>query len=259
MNRAIEYTKASFQIRFRYKANSILQIAGTIIVVLIQYYLWSSINMDSNVGVENIILYTILARIILSLYPDYTTIRFVADKILKGEIALYLIRPLKLYIIVFFNELGNLLYNLIFIFIPSIIITLILVDLPLSVISLENTLLFIVSFMLSYFLSFLLSYFIACLSIWIINIWGILEFYDALLLICGGTLIPLSIYPEIVQKILALLPFQSIFFTPLAIFTGNNSLVNNPLLVQVLWIILLIGINLVVTNVIKKRINFMGG
>lgn len=259
MKSGIEYVKAGFLVRFRYKANAVLQVAGTIIIVLIQYYLWSTIGNNTDIGIENILLYTILARIVLSLYPDYTTINFVAGKILKGEIVLYLVRPIKLPLIVFCNEIGNLLYNLVFIFFPSILITWLIVDLPINIISLENICHFIISFILSYIISFLLSYLIACLAIWIVNIWGILEFYDALLILCGGTLLPLSIYPEVIQKILIYLPFQSIFFTPLAILTGNDPLVSNPILIQFLWIVILIGINYILTQFIKKRINFMGG
>jgi len=259
MKNGIEYAKAGFLVRFRYKANSVLQVAGTIIIVLIQFYLWSAIGNNTDIGIENILMYTVIARIVLSLYPDYTTINFVAEKILKGEIVLYLVRPIKLPLIVFYNEMGNFLYNLVFIFFPSILITWLFIDLPTDIISLKNICYFIISFMLSYLISFLLSYFIACLAIWIVNIWGILELYDALLLLCGGTLLPLSIYPEIVQKVLIYLPFQSIFFTPLSILTGNDPLVSNPILVQFLWIVSFVGINYILTQFIKKRTSFMGG
>src|SRR5699024_9251625 len=98
--------------------------------------------------------------------------------------------------------MGNFLYNLVFIFFPSILITWLFIDLPTDIISLKNICYFIISFMLSYLISFLLSYFIACLSIWIVNIWRILDLYYVLLLLCVGTLLTLSIYREIVQKFL---------------------------------------------------------
>src|SRR5690625_5535382 len=102
MKNGIEYAKAGFLVRFRYKANSVLQVAGTIIIVLIQFYLWSAIGNNTDIGIENILMYTVIARIVLSLYPDYTTINFIAIILLNVEYYLYFVILINMTLFVFY-------------------------------------------------------------------------------------------------------------------------------------------------------------
>lgn len=254
------YIKGSFYSNLQYKSNTLLQIIGTMVIVFIQYYLWIAIGENTNIKhFRNILLYVVLSRIILSLYPDYNTINFVSNKILKGDIVYYLVRPIQLWRITFANEIGVLVYNILFILSPTVILTMLFLDVHFEVITLTDIIFFVLSFLCAYILSFLLSYAIAKLSIWLVDIWGILEFYHVLLLICGGTLIPLNVYPEIIQKILLFFPFQSMFYTPLSYLTGTPSIVTYPILVQLLWIGIFIIINIFIDYKVKNKSDYMGG
>ncbi|KAA2301109.1 hypothetical protein FY526_26700, partial [Clostridioides difficile] len=138
--------------------------------------------------------------------PDHGTVSFIADKILRGNIVIDLSKPVRLPVIVFFNEIGSLAFNFCFVVIPSIIFSMVFIKIPLNIISASQLLLFFISFVLAYILSFLMCYLIASLSIWIGNVWGVLEMYDALIMIFGGSLVPLSLYPGLLKTIAVYTP-----------------------------------------------------
>jgi ABC-2 type transport system permease protein len=45
--------------------------------------------------------------------------------------------------------------------------------------------------------------------------------------ICSGVLIPLTLFPEIIQKVFFFLPFQFITYVPIRVFIGSYELAGN--------------------------------
>ena len=110
---------------------------------------------------------------------------------------------------------------------------------------------------LGYFLYFLLSLILAALvqfflfeglslfSFWIENTYGIRFTMRVIMEVVGGAIIPLSFFPEILQKIFMLLPFPFLIYLPMRIYLGKIALdqVSLELFKECGWILALVLFN----------------
>lgn len=261
--RAYAYLLASFKVSLRYRANVWMQIIGVVLLIVIQFFLWKNIENKSSLlnGLEinSILFYVVLSRLLVFIIPGINTTNFISQKILKGTISIDLLRPIQIQLSAFFNELGKLLYSIIFIIFPSVIICYIFLDIPIVKVQSNILLMFIISLVFAYILAFQLSFMIGTFSIWFGNIWGVREFYEALLKLLGGSLIPISLYPNFLQTVAIYSPFQSIYFTPLSFISGMDGLINYPIAIQIIWILVFGSLNTVLLRYVLKKAVIQGG
>ena len=82
----------------------------------------------------------------------------------------------------------------------------------------------LISLLLSFTLSFLVNYTIGTMAFWLVKTDGIgravLVFKD----ICSGMFLPLTFFPDALQKLLFVLPFQFIGYVPARVFMGHYEL-----------------------------------
>jgi ABC-2 type transport system permease protein len=103
------------------------------------------------------------------------------------------------------------------------------------------------SLLLAALLQFLIFEALSLLAFWIENTYGIRFTMRVIMEVVGGAIIPLSFFPEIIQKIFLLLPFPFLIYLPMRIFLGKIPLAEIPLelLKEVAWIGALGLVNLV--------------
>jgi ABC-2 type transport system permease protein len=77
----------------------------------------------------------------------------------------------------------------------------------------------------------------------------------------GGELIPLSLFPPWLERLVEALPFAAIFSTPLSIYVGTIGPADyaRALGIQVLWIAVFAGIAAIVWRAGARRIVVQGG
>ncbi|MFJ7890446.1 ABC-2 family transporter protein [Lysinibacillus xylanilyticus] len=256
------YFFAAFRTRYYYRLNTVFQLIGVGVIILIQYFIWINIE-NGNPNVSNnieIILYVILTPILMRMLPSHSTVQFLATKIIDGRITTLLLKPIPLFLINMANELGTILYKIIFITLPTLLIGgIFLNELDLSIITFERILFFSFAYLNSFILAFLILQLISYLAIFTGNYWGIMEFYDALLIIFGGILIPIALYPDWLQEITSFLPFQAIISTPISYLTNSTLNTSTPIIIQIIWIIIFALINIIASKLISKNSLFFGG
>src|SRR5258706_3873304 len=94
------------------------------------------------------------------------------------------------------------------------------------------------------------------------SVWGIVTTKEILLSILSGALIPLQFFPIIFQKILLVLPFQAIFYTPLMMVTKPDQDIKSLLLslgIQLFWAITLFIATRLFYNQAVKVLRIGGG
>lgn len=264
ISRGVAYLLASFKVSLKYKVNVWMQIVGVVLLISIQFFLWKNIENNNNslldgLEINSILLYVILSRLLLFIIPGNSTTSFISQKILNGTISIDLLRPVQIQVSALFNELGKLLFSIIFIITPSIIICSIFLDIPIMKVEVSNIFLFILSLVFAYILAFQMSFMIGVFSIWFGNVWGVREFYEALLIVLGGSLIPISLYPTFFQMIAVYSPFQSIYFTPLAFISGMDNLIKYPIAVQIFWILFFGSLNMLLLRYVLRKAVIQGG
>jgi ABC-2 type transport system permease protein len=85
--------------------------------------------------------------------------------------------------------------------------------------------------------------------------------YFALVRFASGQIVPLWMYPDVLQPILNFLPFKSVFYTPLAIFNGvlQGSALTSALLTQTAWMVGLFVVARLVWGRIHHSLIVQGG
>lgn len=254
MNRFFAYTLYQYKSLLQYKFNTIMQIIASLSMVLIQYSIWLYVEKYNSKNIDEIITYVLFAIILQIVLPIKITTNFVSEKILKGTIINYLNKPNRLIVITFFTTLGNFLYKLKFQVLPILVIYILLFyNLIFRTISLKRFVLFI--------FVYILSYIIALLSTVFIRINGASELVNALLIIFGGGLLPLDLYPKLLLRISEVTPFYAVMYAPISIIVHDNDLgkVLFILGVQMFWLIILLIISKRLSQYVFNKFDIMGG
>ena len=92
------------------------------------------------------------------------------------------------------------------------------------------------------------------LATWIEEISGLLDLWDNIEGFLSGGLLPLTLFPKEINKVLSCLPFKYTLFVPVDIYMGNleRDEIFAAIGIQLIWCILL-SIVLIVTKVKANR------
>jgi ABC-2 type transport system permease protein len=100
---------------------------------------------------------------------------------------------------------------------------------------------FLLSVALGFLIKFLVYFITALGAFWTVEGQGLIWGQIAIINLCSGALLPLTLFPGWLQTILLALPFQGILYTPLAIYLGHiqGLALLQALGVQLFWVIAL--------------------
>lgn len=96
----------------------------------------------------------------------------------------------------------------------------------------------------SFLLLFLINYCIGMTAFWLTNTDGIRRMFMILRDVCAGVFIPLSFFPEALQKLMFFLPFQYIIYVPARVFIGSYELAGHTLSIPL--VVMLQGVVVIV-------------
>ena len=232
---------------------------------MIQLYLlrvvWAGVygDRDTLLGVSSgtlLVYLTIssLHRFFLPNIIDY----YIQQRVTSGRVALDLVRPFGFIKQMIAMQIGS----------AAALLPFLIVIVPAAAIvgslrfpSLENFLCYLVSLALAFAVTLLIWMHVGMLSFWLMNANGI----RAMLGICSdflaGALVPLWFMPGGLRFAFELLPFQATTFLPASIYseqvTGTEII--QPLLVQVVWILIMIPTSRIVWARAQRKIVVQGG
>jgi ABC-2 type transport system permease protein len=262
MNAYVHFAKKSFRRKAVYRLEYFLGLFNAILTLFIGAAIWSAIYMKGGSinGIEKhqMITYAVLGMIMRTLLSMN---EFVIDgKIRSGEIATDLLRPLHFPKYLFAIVLGEVGFNLWTKVLPVVILAVIVfrLDPPASA---EMALLFAVSLMLGYLTLYCLNFIFWLMSFWIHHTWSMITIKNALLLLFSGATIPLWFLPSSLERVLRILPFRHIYFTPLSIYLGQSSTGEALMTIiqEIIWIIVLHLLGRILWIRAQRKITIQGG
>lgn len=256
-NHLSSYTKYQFLKESNFKINIVFILFGSLVAAAIQYYLWTSIDNNTSVYTDNYMVYAMIAILINLLLPMNQVARLISSKIIKGDIVIWMLRPNHLIETAFFLIIGKSLFTAIFQCIPLILCFIFIFRIEINL-SLITTIQFLGAFSLGYIISFLIGFIISLISVYFVSINGFIAFLNGCMVIFGGAIIPISIYPEWLQNVAILTPFYYVLFYPLSLLTLNE-VTWVPIIIQLFWIIILFLIILFTTKKVFEKANISGG
>jgi ABC-2 type transport system permease protein len=263
MRKYFAFTRGAFMVGLVYRFGPLFSLVGNFIYLGVAYYLWKSIYKNSltlrEMTFNETFLYIAIGSsvfILLKTYVDWE----VSFEIREGIIATYLTKPIDYQTYILFVSLGQILMTLIVITLPTILmITLFFkISIPVGI----GTLLFPLSLLLALVISFCFDYFIGLIAFYTESIWGLSTVKEITVLALSGALIPVQFFPEKLQSILLVLPFQAIYHTPLMIITQPNQSLNiflGMMAIQLFWAVLLYFLTRLFYEQAVKVLRIAGG
>ncbi len=245
-----------------YKYDLLLYIFNFIVEITVYICIWMAIyntNTDiQGITADKMTTYYIL---VIALNPIlfWGINELVGDSIREGEIQRELLNPISYFNYYFGIRLGELIeagvVSIITFCISSIIFG---VTLPSSII---NFILFIAMVGISVVSLYLFEVILGLMAFYSGTTWGVEMFKRAIINIFSGAIAPLTLFPEIFQKMASFLPFKDYLYTPINIYFGdiNNFEIFQIFVKQGIWILILYLLAKLMFNKAIKHITINGG
>ena len=234
----------------------------------VAYFLWSAIYGSSPNAIlggltrNEMTVYVFMTYVTTSVVM-ITISEWVSEDVVKGTVAMQLIKPIDYRMSLIARALGQMVYRLI---LPSVFIWVGLEVYKYFVLGLgftpvSNLLLYLLSCSMSFLIFVLFDFCMGMIAFFTSYIFGLFMVEEALLAFLTGQLIPLSFFPEAVQRVFDFLPFSSMIYTPVMIYLGKyqGSTLLFVLGRQLIWILLLYGLGTLIWKGVTKRLVVLGG
>lgn len=251
-----------------YKGAFYLYMFCSLFASFINYYLWMAIYGSADNAVlggltrSEMVVYVFMSYIASSLVMVSLS-RTVGKDVVKGNVAMNLIKPIDYRLSLISQALGTSIYHLI---IPCLFVWVILEVYKVAVLSLPvvpaaNIVLFLVSICFSFLIYVLFDFCFGMIAFFTTYIFGLQMAKNAVLSFLTGQLIPLSFFPDAVQRVFDFLPFSSMIYAPVMIYLGKYT--GGELMFvlgrQVVWIVLLYLLGSLIWRQVTRRLVVLGG
>jgi len=245
MKKYFIYFNLAWQSFFAYRANLILQFAGQVIFYISMVILWLAVYESKDVigdyTKEQMITY-IVGSGIISGYIFYVSIGDQIDMYInRGLLSGWLTKPMNVPNMWFTDDLARRFFNITL----SVIVFSVVFVIFHRYLYIQTDIFIILGTIIIVFLAgiinFLIFYISGLLGFWMEETWGVRFVLRMFQTIAGGSIIPLSLFPGIVGKILLILPTKYLFYTPMQFYLGKIELSGLPiiLLSELAWIVTL--------------------
>ncbi|MCD9020600.1 ABC transporter permease [Cohnella silvisoli] len=242
-----ELAKTAFQSHITFRVNTLIQLFGRLIAVLIQVSIWSALisadrgmtTLEGVVTLQEMITYTLLSTAI-TLIVTNNMIGQVEQKIHKGEIATDLIKPISFSGLLISESVGISFQRIIFELVPVVLISSLLFGIQSA--SVVHLLLFLVMVINGTAIYFLISYLFALTAFWYIVSWHFGALFYMIMMVFSGSLVPVWFFPNALSTVAEWLPFRLIFYSPISVYLGkvNGMEIIWMIVQQLIWIAILL-------------------
>ena len=246
MSKYFQVVRNTFQEYLVYRLNFIMWRARTVIQFLLVYFLWLVIFQNNQVvfGYEKAQILTyifgvwVLRALVLATRTDG-----VGGEIARGDLSLYLLRPISYIKYWFSRDISDKIFNIGFFIVEAAILIFLLRPPLVFQANLLLILFTLVSIVLAALLLFGLSFLLGLHAFWAPESeWGGSRFlFNIVLEFLSGGLFPLDILPAFLFKFLQILPFSYLIFFPLNVYLGKLTTVQifQGLVVMGFWLIVI--------------------
>lgn len=253
--------KFNFKQQFTYRASLYMRILGSIIRVYIQVCIWQALLRAGNTveqTVEELVTYTVVAFLINQITRNNTA-QALASKVKDGSIAIDLIRPFPVKWYLFYQQLSENMFNLIFVGLPVTLISLVLWSMRIA--GVLDFLFGLISLVLAVLLTFSFQYAVGLLVFWLKDVTYTRMITGGIVELFSGSMIPLWFYPEAFRQVCLMLPFRFMVFEPISVFLGEYNITGciRVIAIQFFWIVVLNIVGELIWKMVQKNITVQGG
>lgn len=263
LNNYFGVIKSSFRKGFVYKIDNLLSIVNRIIEVSVLIFIWTAIY-GNNVSINGMNLQTLIIYYSISYSLGHIMTwginEYMSSSIKNGRINMELLYPMDYLKYFFCYKLGNVLRQLLVISIPTFVVLIVVFSINLSF-NLINILFFLLITFLSILIIYFIEFIFGLMAFYTTSGWGLQVLKKSLVTILSGAIAPIEFFPSIIAKIINVLPFVDLIYSPTTTLLGLNSIdiIMIIILRQLIWIIALFIISKIIYNKAIKNVTIYGG
>jgi ABC-2 type transport system permease protein len=207
-----------------YRTHSMISIFVGPMYYLVQLFIWRAVYTSEGV-IAGMSLGDMLRYYAAVALIGYLTMDF-ADWNLQmlirtGKYLNFSLKPMNHRFFALSQKLGHRTLGLIYEVIPVALIFVLVFRIDIMP---ENLLLTAISVLFSFFINFFVNYSIGLLGFWFTQTGGIKGLYTLLVSAFSGVLLPITFYPQLIQKVILFLPFSYITYVPAMVWTGKYTI-----------------------------------
>jgi ABC-2 type transport system permease protein len=240
----LNFALKTFQSQAAYKFEYFVGVFNGLLYVFIFTSLWSAIysglanSSDTPFTRAGIITYAVFAMICrISMTMEDTEI---SARIRSGDIAMDMTKPVNFFIMNLSQTVGVTMFHWFTRVTPILLACFFAFDLEISLEPVRMAA-SACAWVMGYFVFFLLNFAFALLAFWFVETFSFQLTKYALINLFSGAIIPVDFFPSGLRPFMEMLPFQYIFYTPTAVFTGHLAWPETVRLMslQAVWIVIL--------------------
>lgn len=223
---------------------------------VVQYFIWIGVfSQKTTVGgftLNQMLIYygvTTLLNYCIMDFADWN----LQNHVHRGTFVIFMIRPLFHRFYALSQKIGHRFLGILIEFIPIYLILWLGFGIKLIPV---NFIYAIISIIFAFLINFYINYSIGVIGFWMIKNNGVRSIIHLIKNIFAGVFIPLTFFPDFVQKVLYFLPFQYITYVPVSIFIGEFKLAGN--VVPIPTILLYQGGMVILSALLSRIIYYLG-
>ncbi len=270
----LAFVRLTFIDRLTYRLRYAVGVMNYVIYMAVQYFLWSAIyssapDPDATIGTfhfHEIVQYFAVGWIIRVSY--YNNIdRELSDRVILGDVAIDLLRPMTLLERYYGEALGEALFRIGFMGIPTAIVLFPLFGIDAPDLSggaaavLARAAAFTISVVLAFHVFFLVNFLVGAMTVFFEKIQGLIWAKFTLIQFLSGLMVPFDLFPEWARNILEFLPFRGMAYGPLQIYLGRATGIEaaKEIGLQIFWALVLYLAARALWSACRKRLLVQGG
>jgi ABC-2 type transport system permease protein len=257
------FTRQHFHATAIYRLDFWLRVASTPILMYGMRWIWTTLYTQRpgafGISLQQMVTYAVLSIAIENLF--YTgPLYYIARQVKSGAIDGDLLRPLDFHFHMLARSTGEMFFRIIVIALPAMLVGYFLLDLQLPA-TLQTGFMFVVALLLGYLVNFHLDFLLGTISTVTLDIHSIDWAFQATSRFFSGQFVPLWLFPGVLGTLANILPFRSMFSTPLSIYAGvlKEDAMMQALGFQLLWLSILLMLSRWLWERVQMRIVSQGG
>lgn len=220
MNKYLCIVKKEFKTRSIYNFATLMTLISVVLLFSMKIVLFGGMakaGAISDKDFKNLVYYSFFVVLIQNTFL-YGIMNKNAQEIRSGMISYSFLKPMSLFVRSIFEVLGLRCYSFVFVVIPLYLVMSILYS---PVLFHFSSVFAFIAFLGCFLFVILFEEFLSAIVFFIMNTWGLDNMKRGLMLLLGGQFIPIQYYPETLQSLVKVLPFQYFFDFPIHLLMGE--------------------------------------
>lgn len=254
--------QAALSTFLQYRLNLVLYTVGHLVSLSGLAFVWLSVYVNGeklgSYTLSGILTYYILIAFLRLTISDGVQMGFqVVDDIKDGRITPFLLKPMNYPLLMLADQAGHATINILLVT-PITVVAAYIFGLGKFFPSPYNLILFVMSMVVGLLFYYLFYFLSALSSFWMERgsnfIYAIIIASNFL----NGSVVPLDVFPNWLQRSSHFMPFQFLMFTPTQIFLGHTENLLSLLPIALIWMLIFVGLIMFVWHLGIKKFESVG-